>query len=73
MLVLEKSEGRILLVTDKEWNIEHLEIEFTASLRSGSAVEEDIDYIVERMQQCPVSRNLQEIEHAHTRISFTTL
>ena len=70
-LMLEHSDGNLLLVTDKEWNIEELEIEFIGFLKSGTPSQRDIDYIVERMKQCPVSKNLRKIPRINTTVRFT--
>lgn len=69
-LMLEKSEGNLLLITDRDWNIERLRVEFIGFLKSGSANQDDIDYITARMKQCPVSRNLREIQDIRTSVTF---
>ncbi len=60
-LVLKSAEGSILIAAAEEWNMETLHVHFTGRLDSGQASPGDIDYIISRMQQCPVSRNLREI------------
>ena len=69
-LILEKSEGSIMLATDREWNITTLHVDFVGELKRGLVNQDDIDYIAERMQQCPVSKNTREIADSITAISF---
>lgn len=69
-LMLEKSEGSIMLATDREWNIKTLHVDFVGELKRGLVNEDDIDYITERMQQCPVSKNTGEIADSVTTIAF---
>lgn len=69
-LMLERSEGSLFLATDEDWNIESLKVEFDGQLKRGLANQDDIDYIVERMQQCPVSKNTREIADNVTTIAF---
>ena len=45
-----------------------LRVEFTAKLRAGTQTQDDLDYIVERMENCPVSRNLSYKASGHTRL-----
>ena len=59
-LVLNSADGSITIGTDKDWNMETLQVHFSGRLRSGQASPDDIDYIVSRMQQCPVSLNIRE-------------
>ena len=60
-LVLNSAEGNIVIGADKDWNMETLQVHFSGQLGSGQASPDDIDYIVSRMQQCPVSRNIREV------------
>jgi hypothetical protein len=59
-LLLDTAEGSIAIGTDQDWSIETVRVHFSGRLGSGRASPEDIDYIVSRMKQCPVSRNLLE-------------
>lgn len=59
-LLLNAAEGSIAIGADQDWNIETVRVHFSGRLRSGQARPEDIDYIVSRMKQCPVSCNLLE-------------
>ena len=70
-LQLATSEGSIHVGASEDWDIKSLQISFSAELASGDADEGQVDYIISRMQQCPVSRNLGEIEEAVTRLEFS--
>jgi hypothetical protein len=60
-LVLGSAEGNIHIVTGQDWDMQTLQVNFSGQLDSGEVNPGDIDYIISRMQQCPVSRNLKEI------------
>ena len=72
-LMLKKAEGSLLLTTDRDWNIQSVRIEFTGYLQSGSAAQHDIDYITDRMKQCPVSRNLRDVQDSRVTIMFDSV
>lgn len=67
-LVLDSARGSITMITDEDWAIRSLSIEFVARLAEGSPSGQDIEAIVARMQQCPVSRNLAEIADSRTTV-----
>ena len=67
-LQLESAEGSIDIGTDNGWNMDTLRVHFTGELRSGQASPDDIDYIVSRMRQCPVSINLQKVTNAESTV-----
>jgi hypothetical protein len=67
-LQLESSEGSIYVGADEDWNLDSLKVDFTAAIASGTVNEEDTDYIVSRMKQCPVSKNIGDIPGAETAI-----
>ena len=69
-LQLKTSEGSITVGADENWNVDALNVAFTATAASGTANQEDIEYIVSRMKQCPVSKNIREIPGAETSISL---
>jgi len=56
-LALERVRGRLRMTTDA-WLVQSIEAEFWIRLRAGEPTDEDLAFIVERMQGCPVSRNL---------------
>lgn len=64
-LLLERAEGHLELVGDQGWMLQTLKVAFTGRLRSGTPTAEDIAYIEQRMNQCPVSRNIHAAG-AHT-------
>ena len=67
-LLLDSAEGSIVIGADADWKIEILQVHFSGRLRSGQASPEDIGYIISRMKQCPVSRNLREVPGAETTV-----
>ena len=69
-LVLDSAEGMITIGTDRDWNMEILQVHFSGRLGSGEASADDIDYIVSRMKQCPVSCNLREVPGADTTVTL---
>jgi hypothetical protein len=69
-LVLDSAEGSVHIGTDADWKIDTLVVSFSGRLGSGAARPEDIDYIVARMKQCPVSRNLREVPGAESSIEL---
>lgn len=60
-LVLNSAEGSIAVGADEDWNMETLRVHFSGHLGSGEAGPDDIDYIISRMKQCPVSKNIREV------------
>ena len=69
-LVLDSAEGNIIIGADRDWNMETLQVYFSGRLGSGQASQDDIDYIVARMQQCPVSRNIREVPGAEATVTL---
>ena len=67
-LLLDTAEGFIHVITTEDWLLSDLRVEFTGNLRSGTPVQDDLDYIVDRMEHCPVSRNLEYQASGHTRL-----
>ena len=59
-LILESSSGEIIVNAGEFWNLKDVSVTFNAKIRSGSATDENIQYISERMTHCPVSSNLPE-------------
>ena len=70
-LVLSKAEGSIAVGADAEWGMDTLRVHFSGQLGSGQASQDDIDYIVGRMKQCPVSHNLRDVPDASTSIGLS--
>ena len=69
-LVLNSAEGSIVIGADKSWNMEILKVHFSGQLGSGQVSPGDIDYIVSRMQQCPVSLNIREVPDTESTITL---
>ena len=67
-LMLKSAGGSIDVVASEAWVVEQLHIDFSGVLKSGSPAEGDIDYIIDRMQHCPVSMNLKPFADSHTRL-----
>lgn len=67
-LVLNSADGSIVIGADQDWNMENLQVHFSGQLGSGRASPDDIDYIVSRMQQCPVSKNIREVPAAKSTV-----
>jgi len=59
-LVLNTADGSIVIGADQDWKIETLRVNFSGQLGSGQASPDAIGYIISRMKQCPVSRNIRE-------------
>lgn len=64
------SQGEILVETSEDWLLEKVDVRFNVNLVSGEANNDNIDYIVSRMKQCPVSKNLPQNIDTHTSIEF---
>jgi hypothetical protein len=69
-LQLKTSEGSITVGADENWNVDTLNVGFTAVLASGAANQDDTDYIISRMKLCPVSKNIRAIAGAETSITL---
>ena len=69
-LMLKNADGSLIIGTDQNWNIETLQVHFSGRIGSGQASPDDINYIVSRMKQCPVSLNMREISDAKSTITL---
>lgn len=69
-LRLGEAEGSIEIGADEDWTVEVLTVHFSGRLAGGAPAEGDIDYIVSRMRQCPVSHNLRDVPGAATSIEL---
>jgi hypothetical protein len=67
-LLLETAGGYIHVTTTEDWLLSDLRVEFSGRLRSGTPAQDDLDYIIGRMENCPVSRNLDYRASGHTRL-----
>jgi hypothetical protein len=69
-LLLDSAEGSIDVGADEDWRLDALQLRFTGRLRRGKPVPGDIDAIVSRMRQCPVSSNLRDVPGAQTSVTL---
>lgn len=69
-LMLASGHGSIEIVTNGAWELQRLHLQFDARRASGRASPDDIDYIVERMQHCPVSVNLRHVADSKTVLAL---
>jgi hypothetical protein len=67
-LRLVLAHGSIDLIAREDWTVQKLHIRFDLDLGSGAPTREDLDYIIGRMEQCPVSKNLKAIPDSRTEI-----
>jgi uncharacterized OsmC-like protein len=69
-LILSTCDGQISITTDAHRSIDSLSVDFTGKLRSGDVTQEKMEYISQRMDQCPVSINLKQIDDRQTSVKF---
>ena len=69
-LAFKSSRSELLVETSEDWFLEKVYVKFIVKLAAGKANENDIDYIVSRMQQCPVSKNLPQGIDIETSVEF---
>jgi hypothetical protein len=67
-LLLDSGEGFIHVITTEDWVLSDMRVEFTGKLRSGTPTQDDLDYVIDRMEHCPVTRNLNYHAAGHTRL-----
>jgi hypothetical protein len=67
---LASADGAIELLAGEDWFIQKLHIRFDALLKSGAPTQQDVEDIVERMLQCPVSKNLKEVPDSRTLVQL---
>jgi len=69
-LVLSTAQGEIRVEASEDWLLEIVEVKFSVQLASGEADAADVDYIISRMKQCPVSKNLPQNIEIQTHVDF---
>ena len=69
-LHLDSSSGDIEIVTTGDWIITKLHVAFSARLKEGEATADDVASIVQRMKNCPVSRNLSFLPQSQSSLVF---
>lgn len=67
---LHSCEGTLHIAAGEDWNIERLDVDLVAQAAGAVPGADTVDYIIERMQHCPVSVNLQHNMNCHTRLEF---
>jgi len=72
-LRLDSASGEIEVVTTEDWIITRLRVDFAARLKAGEADAEAVEAIIQRMKNCPVSRNLVFSPHSETTLDFVPL
>ena len=69
-LQLASAAGDIEIATTADWTISRLRVNFSAVLNSGEASKEDVATVIQRMKNCPVSKNLTFTPKAETTLEF---
>lgn len=69
-IVLASANGELVLVADHEWQLEQMHVSFDVKASKGTASAGDREYIISRMGQCPVSKNLPDIADSQTLLNF---
>lgn len=69
-LELAASEGEMVLEATEGWMLANLRVMFTATLRTGEPTAEKVEEIRQRMNQCPVSRNIHPSGVHETELRF---
>ena len=69
-LQLATAAGDIEIATTADWIISRLRVNFSALLNSGVASDEDVATVIQRMKNCPVSKNLTFSPQAETSLEF---
>ena len=63
--------GEIKVQADPEWVLRNVSVSFDLTLAKGTAGREDIEYIISRMKQCPVSKNLPASARIDTSLAVS--
>ena len=69
-LVFAASQGEIDVEASEDWFLEKVKVKFVVDLSSGDPVKANVDYIISRMKQCPVSKNLPRNIEIQTTVDF---
>jgi uncharacterized OsmC-like protein len=69
-LAFKSSRAELLVETSEDWLLEKVYVKFIVKLSAGEANDDDTDYIVSRMQHCPVSKNLPQGIDIDTSVEF---
>jgi uncharacterized OsmC-like protein len=69
-LAFASARGEILVEASEDWFLQKVIVKFDVSIASGRASNENIEYIISRMKQCPVSKNLPANIDIQTSLVF---
>jgi len=69
-VLLEQVDGEMHLSAREDWEIGHLLMSFSARPRSIVPDADTVDYIIERLQHCPVSQNMRPIADCSVLLAF---
>ena len=69
-LKLASAAGDIEIATTQDWTISKLRVNFSAILKAGEPGADDVEAIIRRMKNCPVSKNLTFASLAETTLNF---
>lgn len=69
-IVLSSLAGEMQIVAGEFWDIKTIDLHFEAKIKSGTASDNDMNYIVDRMTHCPVSSNLPKHIHPNNSVIF---
>ena len=69
-LQLASAAGDIEIATTEDWHISRLHVNFSALLSSGEESENDVETVIQRMKNCPVSKNLTFSPQAETTLEI---
>ncbi len=70
-LLLDHADAELSLLAADDWKIERIRVGIKAGLRGANAEQPRVDYIKQRMRQCPVSINLQEPPDYRIELQFS--
>ena len=69
-LAFKSSMAELLVEANEDWLLEKVYVKFSVKLAAGEANDDDNDYIVSHMKQCPVSKNLPKGIDTDTSVEF---
>lgn len=67
---LRGAQGELELGVDEEWNLSRCHVTFRGDPLNAIPDRRQIDYIIERMGLCPVSKNLRSFADQRIDVSF---
>ncbi|RLB55092.1 MAG: hypothetical protein DRJ42_07285 [Deltaproteobacteria bacterium] len=70
-LMLESAVGTIDMETEADWLMTKMNVAYEGKLKSGAPTADDIAYVIGRMKQCPVSKNLKEPQESQTTLKLS--